>query len=98
MTKRIPIKTAKEIALNHNCDQVLIFGWNKKEGMRCVTTYGKTIEDCDQIAQSANYIKKITLNWPMNKCCDEPNRVKELKEKIKTLEAEVSFFKRLAKK
>ena len=97
MSKRIPIKTAKEIASNHNCDQILIFGWSKGDDIQYVVTYGKTTEDSDQIAQGGNYIKKVALGWPMSRCCDQPNRVKKLKEKIKTLETALSFFKGMAK-
>ena len=82
--KRIPIKTARDIAQRFEYDQVLIWAWNKKDGQH-VTTYGRSMQDCDQIAQGGNYIKRHMLNWPDNKCCAEPHRVKQLKAEIKKL-------------
>lgn len=86
---RIPIKEAKRIAYVYGYDQVLIFAWNNKNGIQHITTYGKSIEDCDQIAQGGNYIKDKLLGWPENECCSEPYRVKKLKEEILKLRREV---------
>ena len=85
--KKIPIKTAREIAHKFDYDQIIIWAWNKKCGQH-VTTYGKTIEDCDQVAQGGNWFKKF-LGWPKNLCCAEPNRVKLLKARIKELEGKI---------
>lgn len=84
--KKIAIKKAKEIAKELGYDQVLIFGWDKTENITSVATYGKSVEDCDQIAQGGNWFKEKVLKWPKSKCCAEPNRYKKLKEKCKELE------------
>ena len=83
--KRIPIKDAKEISNNRGYDQVIVFGWSKEDNITSVVTYGKTVKDCDQVAQGGNWLKSTMLNWPDNECCSEPNRVKKLKEEIRDL-------------
>ena len=87
--KKIPIKTAKQIAEDWGYDQVLIFGWDKKTCVTSVATYGRTTEDCDQIAQGGNWLKKTVLGWPESECCAEPSRVKKLRKKIKEFEEQV---------
>jgi hypothetical protein len=82
--KKIPIKKAKEVAKDLGYDQVLIFGWEKGENITHVATYGKTQEDCDQIAQGGNWFKEKVLKWPKSECCAEPNRMKKLRAKAPT--------------
>ena len=84
--ERIPIKVAKEIGDRFKCDQVLVFAWNRETDRQHIVTWGRTTVDCDQIAQGGNYIKEKLLSWPENECCAEPNRVKQLKARIKELE------------
>lgn len=94
MGKKIPIKTAKEIAKEFEYNQVLIFAWDKENNRQNVTTFGKSTEDCDQIAKGGNYIKEHFLGWPHNECCAEPDRVTKLKkqiEEIKKIVLEVGF-------
>jgi hypothetical protein len=67
-------------------DQVLVFAWNRKTGTQHVTTWGRSAEDCDQIAQGGNHVKHELLGWPQSKACAEPHRVKLLKARIKELE------------
>ena len=69
-------------------DQVLVFAWSRKTGTQHVTTWGRSAEDCDQMAQGGNHVKRELLGWPQSKACAEPNRVKMLKARIKELEAE----------
>ena len=84
MPKRIPIKTAKNIAQAHDCKQVILLAW---DGERThVVTYGKSEEDCDQAARGGNMIK-TSLGWPEELCSEEPSRVKKLKNRIAELEA-----------
>lgn len=89
MSKNIPIKAAKEFAEKYDKDQVIMLSWSRKDGLTWVTTYGKSIEDCDQASQGGNWLKKNLLNWPDSKCVAEPNRVKKLKEEIKKLKNEL---------
>ena len=81
--KKIPIKEAKRIAKELKYDQILVFGWDKNEDVTSVATYGKSEEDCSQIAQLGNWFKRNILKWSEKKCCDEPNRVKKLKKQSK---------------
>jgi hypothetical protein len=91
MSKKIPVKAAKEFADKYKKDQVIITCWSKKDQKTWVTTYGKTEIDCDQACQCGNFFKKNCLNWPESYCVAEPDRVKKLKSKIKELEE--SLFK-----
>jgi len=86
--KRIPIRAAKDIGKKYGCDQVLVFAWSRNTGLQHVVTWGRTVEDCDQIAQGGNYIKRTVLGWPQTEACAEPSRVKKLRARIKELEAQ----------
>jgi hypothetical protein len=96
MTKRIPIKAAKEISDKYNQDQVIIVTWDKTNNQVHVVTYGKTINDCDQAALGGNFVKKA-LNWPDELCNSEPNRIKKMKEEILALKNEIKQSKELIK-
>jgi len=53
MPKRIPIKTAKEVAEKHDLTQVLLIGY---DGDRVhIVTYGKTKEDCAAAARAQDF-------------------------------------------
>jgi hypothetical protein len=86
MPARIPIKAAKDVANIYKCRQVILMAWDG-ERTHCVT-YGKTVEDCDQAARGGNRIK-VALGWPES-LMDEPSRVKKLKERIASLEAQIA--------
>ena len=87
--KRIPIKTARDISKDQGYDQVLILGIDKENQCTSVATYGKTQEDCDQIAQGGNWMKRKVLGWPENECVAEPRRVRNLKEQLKKIKKTV---------
>ena len=53
MPKRIPIKTAKEVAQKHDLKQVLLIGWDGE--LVHVVTYGVTKEDCDHAAKAQDF-------------------------------------------
>jgi len=89
MGRRIPIKTAKDIAKKYNYDQVIIWAQNNSEPIQHVTTFGKSVVDADQACQGGNYIKRKFLGWPANECLAEPTRVRKLREQIKKLEKEI---------
>lgn len=60
---KIPISAAKEISKNFDWPEVVIFAYDPATGMQHVTTYGKTIEQCEDAAKAGNYLKKA-LGWP----------------------------------
>ena len=74
-SERIPIKAAKEFASKYKKDQVIILSWDEETNSTWVTTYGKTIKDCEQAAKGGNEIKRL-LKWPEEKCNEVPNRLK----------------------
>lgn len=76
MYKKIPISAAKTIANKYDKNQVIIVTWDKKHGLTHVTTYGKTIEECEQAATGGNFIKKA-LGWPDKLCHAKPARSKK---------------------
>jgi hypothetical protein len=73
--KGIPISVAKRIAAEYNKNQVIIVTWDEKYGKTHVTTYGKTIKECEQAAIGGNFVKRA-LGWPDEKCHDKPKRLK----------------------
>lgn len=72
--KPIPIKAAKAISEAYDKNQVIIVTWDKQHGMTHVTTYGKTLEECDQAALGGNLVKRA-LGWDESLCNSVPNRV-----------------------
>jgi len=71
--KRIPISTAKEIANKYEYPEVVIFAYDPETNMQHVTTYGKTIKQCEDAAKAGNYLKKA-LGWPEEMCNAKPRR------------------------
>jgi len=96
MPKRIPVKVARELGKSLGLDQLMLFGWDRETGKEHVVTWGRTREDCDQMAQCGNWFKEKARGWPHNECCAEPSRVRrlkaeavELKRKVERLKAEL---------
>lgn len=77
MTKRLPIKAAKDLAKDFDLTQVLLVAWDKKNNMTHVVTYGKTVEDCKQAAAGGNRLKKEILGWPPEHCDASPSRARK---------------------
>lgn len=73
MAKRIPINWGKKIAEELGYTQVIIHGYDGETGEQCVTTYGKTISDCENAAEGGNAIKRL-LGWPEELCNAKPKR------------------------
>ena len=73
--KPIPIAAAKRIAEDYDKDQVIILTWDAAHGQTHVTTYGKTLRDCEQAAEGGNKLKKV-LSWPEHLCNATPSRMK----------------------
>lgn len=74
--KRIPIAAAKRIAQEFGFDQVVIFARaHRTDNKEHVTTYGKTVEDCDVAARMGNHLKRV-VGWPEKLCQDKPARIR----------------------
>lgn len=71
--KRIPINWGKKIAEELGYSQVIIHGYDGETGIQCVSTYGKTVEDCKNAAEGGNTIKRW-LQWPEELCNAVPKR------------------------
>lgn len=74
--KRIPIKTAKDIAEKYDANIVIITAWDTKTGTSHVTTYGRSREECIWAAAGGNQIKRDLLKWPEEECHAQPARAK----------------------
>ena len=77
--KRIPINWAKKIAEDLGYSQVIIHGFDGETGIQCVTTYGKSLKDCENAANGGNEIKRL-LQWPEELCNTKPRRVIKTEE------------------
>ena len=71
--RRIPISDAKRIAQAYGYDQVVVWAWDKTGGSQHVTTYGKTVFDCEQAAVAGNNVKRAA-GWPESECNAKPAR------------------------
>ena len=85
--KKIPITAAKEIASKYAKDQVIILTWDKAHSKTHITTFGKSLEDCQQAAAGGNNLKRA-LGWPDELCQDMPKRaskglIKQVRETLK---------------
>ena len=78
--KKIPISAAKTISKDYEFPQVVIFAYDPETGKQHVTTYGKSLRDCDSAAKAGNSLKKF-LGWPDELCEEEPARIKRYKKK-----------------
>lgn len=74
MTKRLPISALKKLAKEFDKDQVIVLAWDKTTGVTHVTTYGKSIVDCEQAAIGGNRIKAF-MGWPPEDCNAIPKRI-----------------------
>lgn len=80
MPKKIPIKTAKDISIQYDFPEVVIFGYDPESGVQHVTTYGKSLDQCADAAKAGNFLKKA-LGWPENECKAIPARQKKESKK-----------------
>ena len=87
---KIPIAMGRSIALKYGYDQVLIWSWNKKKGQQHMTTFGRSVEDCDHVAQAGVHVKQQVFGWPESDALAEPHRVTTLKKRVKELEAKLN--------
>jgi hypothetical protein len=80
MTKRIPIKAAKEISKAYDFPEVVIFGYDPRTGPQTVTTYGRSLDQCADAAKAGNFLKRA-LQWPKADCQAIPTRMKKATKK-----------------
>jgi hypothetical protein len=73
--KNIPIRVAKEIADKYDWPEVVIFAYEPDTNHQHITTYGKTIKQCEDAAMAGNYFKE-KLGWPKELCNALPRRIK----------------------
>jgi hypothetical protein len=67
MTKqsRLPIKAAKDIAVTHGWDQVIVIARKVgDDGYEHVITYGKDAAHCEAAARAGNAVKHHLMKWP----------------------------------
>lgn len=86
--KRVPISAASNIGKEYGYSQVIITSFDKQTGTTSVCTWGETANDCAQAAEGGNFVKKA-LNWPPEKCDDQPSRVKKLMAEITDLKKQL---------
>lgn len=74
--KRIPIKTAEEIAKKYGYDQVIIYARKTNtdkgscilnDGGEHMTTYGINSKHCEVAAQIGDYLKYKIMGWVKDK-------------------------------
>jgi hypothetical protein len=75
----IPITTARDVGVDFGYSQVIITAFDKVTGKTHVTTWGDSLEDCEQAAQGGNFVKKA-LGWPEALCSAVPVRVGNTKK------------------
>jgi hypothetical protein len=80
--KRIPVSTAKRVADKMGLRQVILIGWDGTHTH--IVTYGKSIEDCAQVAAGGNMLKE---KWGWPECNDQPPIVEKLEAEIVRLKA-----------
>ncbi len=78
--KRIPITDAKALGFKHGYSQVIIVAWDRITSTTSVTTWGHTLEDCEQAAVGGNFVK-LAMGFHVEKCQDMPARVKRKENK-----------------
>ena len=89
MTKRIPIKSLKDLAEAQGLSHAILFAFDGERNH--VVTYGQTVEECSQAADFGNTLKK-ELGWPESLTA-QPSRVKRLEAEIKNLEELLNMAK-----
>jgi len=65
--QEVPVEKAALIGEVHSKDQVVIITVNRSINSVTVTTWGKTVHDADQAAESGNVLKEA-IGWPASKC------------------------------
>lgn len=74
--KEVPIEAAKRIAEEFDKSQVIIVCWDPEHCLTHVTTYGKSLKDCEEAAMGGDFVREA-LGVPEEDCHVTPNRLKE---------------------
>lgn len=74
--KLIPIAAAKRISEDYGYSQIIIHAYDGETGIHNVTTYGKSLSDCENAAKGGNAIKKL-LGWENSDAVPERIKVVE---------------------
>jgi hypothetical protein len=84
--KKIPIRVLRDFAKKYGYTHILMFATD--ENMRqYVATYGRSITDCDEVAQAGDRLKNA-LGWPESLHA-APSRVRALQHRVKELETDL---------
>lgn len=84
---KIPVKALKELASDYGLTHVIVYGYDGKK--QHIATYGKTIEQCSQVADFGNKMMDA-LGWPSS-LHGHPSTVKKLKAKIAELKEKLDL-------
>ncbi|MDR1695602.1 MAG: hypothetical protein LBR69_03085 [Endomicrobium sp.] len=71
--KDIKIDAAQEVSEKSGYPIIVIYGYDPKDGMQHVTTFGKSKQDCLDACKCGNWLKK-QLGWPPKMCNAKPKR------------------------
>lgn len=74
-SKRMPISVLKEIGKKYDKTQMVLITYDET-GTKTVTTWGKTLSDCQDAAIAGNLYKRM-LGFPEHLCNTLPNRAKK---------------------
>ena len=73
--KRLPIRSAKEVARKYKQDQVILITFDAANNLTHVVSYGKTLKDCKEAADAANAFR-WQLGFPVALCHEVPRRLR----------------------
>ena len=76
-SKPITIKMTKDFAKSNDKDMAIIVCWDRATNTTWVSSWGKTIEQCESAAKMANNIRRA-CGFPEEKCHETPARVKKM--------------------
>jgi hypothetical protein len=79
--KIISIDEARTLANAHGMRQLIVISWDGD--LQYVTTYGQSLEDCDQAAMGGDKLKEV-LGWT-NVRPSFPKRVEKFRDALKKL-------------
>ena len=74
--KNISITLAKEVSKRTGFQEIVILGYDPETNIQHVTTYGKSLKQCEDAAKAGNFIK-TALKWPEELCKAKPARVQK---------------------
>lgn len=72
--KEIPIDELSKLAKKYGKDRMVLVSIDNETGTQWVTTYGKSMNDCNDACELGNHIKRDILVWPEELCNTKPTR------------------------